>query len=223
MWRAMRSRQNSISSTGSSGRTGPGHDRDHHVVLGELARHAEGRGVEHLRMQLDDLLDLEGRDVLAAAADGVGAPADEVEVAVVVAAREVAGVEPQVAARRRRSPRACRSSRRDISDGSLRADHDLAHRTRRAPRRRRSSNSLHVVRRRWPARTSPGAAARRAGGRSGRRRRSSRRASTSCTPKRASNSARELGHRHAPAEPGRVVGVVGAPAAACAASSGSRP
>ena len=59
-----------------------------------------------------DGLDLEARDVLAAPADGVLQPVDEVVVAVLVVAERVAGVEPAVAPRLAPSPRACRSSRR---------------------------------------------------------------------------------------------------------------
>ena len=53
---------------------------------------------------LIDFFDLEGGDVLAATADAVGAPPDEVEVAVGVLAGQIAGVEPQVTPRFQASP-----------------------------------------------------------------------------------------------------------------------
>ena len=83
----------------------PDDDGDHHIVLGELAGHAECRSVEHARVELDDFFDFERRDVLAPAADAVGPAADEVEEAIGIAAGEVAGVEPQVASRGQRSSR----------------------------------------------------------------------------------------------------------------------
>ena len=64
----------------SSPRTGSGVARD------------RARG--HRRMLVQDALDLDRRDVLAAAPDHVLAPVDEVEVAVGAAPHDVAGVEP---------------------------------------------------------------------------------------------------------------------------------
>jgi hypothetical protein len=47
------------------------HDAGHHVLLGQVARDADGRGFEHRWMGLEGLLHLEGRDVLAASPDDV--------------------------------------------------------------------------------------------------------------------------------------------------------
>ena len=92
MCRAMRSAQNLVRSTAS------GDHGHHHVVLGQLAGNAERCRVEHVGVQLHDLLHLERRDVLAPAADRVGHPAHEEHVADGVAPHEIAGVEPEVAA-----------------------------------------------------------------------------------------------------------------------------
>ena len=75
------------------------HDEHHHLVLAGLrsagtaitAHSATAGMVEHR------LLDLVGADVLAAPADRVLEPVDEVVPAVGVAAQPVAGVEPEVA------------------------------------------------------------------------------------------------------------------------------
>ena len=70
-----------------------------HLVLGVLGRHRERRRLDDVGMLVDERLDLERRDVLAAAADGVLDAVDEVVVAVGVDREPVTGVEPAVAPR----------------------------------------------------------------------------------------------------------------------------
>src|SRR4029079_9020345 len=76
---------------------GPGDEHDLDLLLGQFGRDADGGALEHVGMQQDALLDLERRDVLAAAADRVLAPADEEDVAVLVDPGGVTRVKPEVA------------------------------------------------------------------------------------------------------------------------------
>ena len=71
------------------------HDH-HHLILGKFARHRDRGGFAHVGMRAHLDLDLERRDVLAAAANRVLHAVDEIEIAVLVAAEGVAGVEPAI-------------------------------------------------------------------------------------------------------------------------------
>jgi len=81
------------------------HDRRGHLLLGEIGRDAHHDCKLDARVHEQHVLDLLRRDVLAAAADAVAAPADEVEVPVRVATSKVARVEPQVTSRLERRRR----------------------------------------------------------------------------------------------------------------------
>ena len=72
-------------------------DDRHHLIVTELGAHPDRGALAYRRMLRDGRLDLEGGDVLAAAADRVVHPVDEVEVAVLVFAERVAGVKPAAA------------------------------------------------------------------------------------------------------------------------------
>ena len=72
--------------------------RDLQVVLGQLARDGVDRDVGQSAVAHEDPLHLEARDVLAAPSQVVGLAVDEVEIAVLVDAADVAGVVPPVPA-----------------------------------------------------------------------------------------------------------------------------
>ena len=74
----------------------------HHVVLAELRRDGDHGCGRDVGMGEQHLLDLPGRDVLAAAPDRVLEAVDEPEVAVGLADHAVARVEPEVSPRRDR-------------------------------------------------------------------------------------------------------------------------
>ncbi len=76
-------------------------DHGHDLFLGLGRWHRDHRALEHRREAVDLVFDLHRRNVLAAAADRVLDPVDEVEVAVGVAHQHVTGVVPQVAPRPR--------------------------------------------------------------------------------------------------------------------------
>src|SRR3954463_13959614 len=80
-------------------RPGPGLERDRRPdLLAEgLVRDADHRRLADVRVLVDDLLDLARVDVEAAADDDVLLAVDDVVVAIVVDARDVAGAKPAVA------------------------------------------------------------------------------------------------------------------------------
>ena len=59
-------------------------------------RHGNDGAFGHVRMAIDQVLDLGDGNVLAAADDDVLAAPDDADVAIAVHAREIAGVEPAV-------------------------------------------------------------------------------------------------------------------------------
>ena len=71
---------------------------EHLLAAGRVGGGGDGAR-RHGRVRVEDALDLERRDVLAAAPDDVLAPVDEVEVALRTALDDVAGVEPAVGPR----------------------------------------------------------------------------------------------------------------------------
>ena len=77
----------------------PAHDGGHDFVFGQFRRHRKDRGFADVRMAEQHLLDLEGRNILAAAADGVLQAVDETKISVPVAHDAIAGVKPAVAER----------------------------------------------------------------------------------------------------------------------------
>ena len=86
-----------------------------------------GGGRRDLGMAQQDLLDLEGGDVLAAPADRVLQPVDELEIAVGLANDAVAGMEPQVPPGLDRLLGRAEIARRE-GEGRLGAQHQLARR-----------------------------------------------------------------------------------------------
>ena len=78
-----------------AGRVGGHDDRPEHLAP-PLVGHADHGRLLHGRVLLEDLLDLDGIDVLAAADDPVAPAPDEEQVALVVEAAEVAGAQPAV-------------------------------------------------------------------------------------------------------------------------------
>ena len=77
---------------------GIAHDQGHHhLVVTERGGHTDRGALRNVGVLGDEGLHLEGRDVLAPAADGVAQTVDEVVPAVVVAPERVTGVEPPVA------------------------------------------------------------------------------------------------------------------------------
>ena len=95
----MRGSRNLISAAGSNATPSRTITRDHDVVVAERRGDADGRALGDVGMFGHQRLDLERRDVLAAAADRVAHPVDEVVPAVAVDPERVAGVEPAVAPR----------------------------------------------------------------------------------------------------------------------------
>ena len=96
-------------STGGAARRG--NDERLHVLLRQLRRHADHRGLGDVGVALEHGLDLGGRQVLTAPADHFLLAADERVRAVVVVDDEVAGLQPTVDEHRRGLRRASRSSR----------------------------------------------------------------------------------------------------------------
>ena len=78
------------------------YDERLHVFLGQVGRHADHRGLDDVGMAFEHLLDLGGRQVLAAPADHFLHAAEEREGLVGVDPHEVAGLEPAVHDHRRR-------------------------------------------------------------------------------------------------------------------------
>src|SRR4051812_36140417 len=85
-----------------------------------FGNHRKSRDFQYCGMQKDDLLDFEGRDILATPPDGVLFPVNEIQVAIFINVTSVPGMEPQVASRSQRrlrhvvitlwkQPRCCRS------------------------------------------------------------------------------------------------------------------
>ena len=75
-------------------------DAGEHLVAAHRVGRRRDAARGHRRMLVEDALDLDRRDVLAAPPDHVLAPVDEVEVALGAAPDDVAGVEPAVGPRR---------------------------------------------------------------------------------------------------------------------------
>ena len=82
-------------------------DHGAHLLADALVGDADDRGLGDVGMLVERGLDLGGVDVLAAADDDVLQPVDDVEVALVVEAAEVAGERTIRRGMRRRSPRGC--------------------------------------------------------------------------------------------------------------------
>ena len=72
----------------------PRHDAGQHLVAAHRVGRGRHRRCLHQRMLIQHALDLDRRDVFAAAPDDVLLAVDEVQVACVVGAHDVAGVEP---------------------------------------------------------------------------------------------------------------------------------
>ena len=171
-------------------------------------------------VQLDDFFDFERRDVLASPADAVGAAADEVEEAIGIAAGEVSGVEPQVASRLQRSRGhavvAIRHQRRFVG-----ANDDLADVVDCNLEAHFVEQAHVVLRDRPPARTLPSGLVDRVIHRDAGVGRSVQ--LHQLHAEALLEVGGELGHGHAPAEPGGIVAVVDRTMAACAAWSAWRP
>ena len=81
MKRAMFCLQCSSSSSSAHGCARPQRQVDLDVLLTEIARDPDGRGLGHRRMELEGLLDLELGDVLPTAADHLVHAAEEMQIA----------------------------------------------------------------------------------------------------------------------------------------------
>ncbi len=77
------------------------HEQVWHLAQRRM-RHADHRAVDHLRMEKGDFLDFGRRDVLPAADDQLLDASGDGEIAVRIGLREIAGVIPALAQRRRR-------------------------------------------------------------------------------------------------------------------------
>ncbi len=104
--RAMLSRQKAIiSSRRQIACLGPRQDEGAGMLAPCGVGPGHHRGLQHLGMAIEHLLDLEGGDVLAAGDDDVLGAVLDLDIAVGMAHAEIAGVEPAAARRPRRSPR----------------------------------------------------------------------------------------------------------------------
>ena len=76
---------------------GPQRDERDGLLAEHVVRSPDDRGLEHVGVAVEDVLDLLGVDVLAAADDHVLHAVDEHQEAVVVEVADVAGAQPPVA------------------------------------------------------------------------------------------------------------------------------
>ena len=107
---ASRSRTQACSSASLALRAGREMDHRRRLLAQRAVRHADQRAVGHRGMRVEHVLDLGRIDVLAAADHHVLGAVDDVDEALLVEPREVAGADPAVDEGRRASPRACSNS-----------------------------------------------------------------------------------------------------------------
>ncbi len=79
----------------------PTHHERVDILAAHLVREADDRRLLHLRMLVQHQLDLLGKDVAAVADDHVLDAVEDIEIAVLIEAADVAGTQPAVLERRR--------------------------------------------------------------------------------------------------------------------------
>src|SRR6478752_4904057 len=72
-------------------------DSRHDFIFSERRTHGKCRCIRDARVAEQDLLDLEGRDILTAAPDGVLEPIDKPKIAIGLANNSIPSMEPKIA------------------------------------------------------------------------------------------------------------------------------